>query len=73
MRCKACDSVLKDSEIFIRTIEVDGKEKKVFEDLCKQCRSTIPDYDDEVASDMEAIEAIMRKVESMMKEKEWDD
>jgi hypothetical protein len=38
MRCKACNSVLKDNEILFRTITTDEGDKRVMEDLCLMCR-----------------------------------
>ena len=46
MRCKACDSMLKDTAPFYRDVEVEGKLIQLVEDLCLDCRTFI-DYDDD--------------------------
>lgn len=46
MRCKACDSMLKDTAPFWREVDVDGKAVRMVEDMCPDCRSFIVEEDD---------------------------
>lgn len=42
MRCKACDSILRDEEIIYR------EEQQRWEDLCRNCRGKIYDDNDDL-------------------------
>ena len=58
MRCKACDSILKDTNSVWRTVDVGGSPMRLMEDLCPNCRSMVDfpeDDDDPIPQEIRAL------------------
>ena len=65
-RCKACDSVMKQSEMFTREVSVGNKTIHVDEDLCAKCKKIIMgEYED----DADVIESLALDI----LQSDWDD
>lgn len=48
-RCKACNEIMKQNEMFTREVTVDSKIVLVDEDLCGRCKAIIlGEYEDDV-------------------------